>query len=102
MPHERADAPRHDWSNFLDGGKDGLFLVVVSLGWWLHAQDPEVDSKIDVTIADVTWVLNNLVSFLSADAIAGSESPRNTPSPIPKKKRPEPRKINLSAKGARS
>ena len=26
-----------DWGKLLSGGKDGLFLIVMSLGWWAHA-----------------------------------------------------------------
>ena len=56
---------QQDWGDLPNGGKDGLFLVVVSLGWWIHAQDATKDSKVDDAIVDVTWVL---VSLLSADA----------------------------------
>ena len=29
-----------DWGTTLSsGGKNGLFLVVMTLGWWAHAQD---------------------------------------------------------------
>jgi len=59
---------QQDWGDLPNGGKDGLFLVVVSLGWWIHARDATKDSKVDDAIVDVTWVLDNLVSLLSADA----------------------------------
>jgi len=71
-PFEQGDAAGRDWGTLLNGGKDGLFLVVVSLGWWINARDPAVDSRVDDAVADVTWVLDNLVSTLSAAAITGA------------------------------
>ena len=29
-----------DWGDLPNGGKDGLFLVVLSLGWWIDVRDP--------------------------------------------------------------
>jgi hypothetical protein len=47
-------AGHRDWGNLPNGRKDSLFLIVVSLGWWIHARDPSEDSKVDNAIADVT------------------------------------------------
>lgn len=58
-----------DWGDLPNGGKDGLFLVVLSLGWWIDVRDPSEESKVDDTVEDVTWVIDNLVAFLYADAI---------------------------------
>ena len=58
-----------DWGDLLNGGKDGLFLVVLSLGWWIDIQDPSEESKVDDAVEDVTWVIDNLVAFLWADAV---------------------------------
>jgi len=54
----------------LDGGKDGLFLIVVSLGWWISTQGLSEESKTTEAVRDVTWVIENLVSCLSTDAAA--------------------------------
>lgn len=99
--YERTDTAERDWGHLLDGGKDGIFLAVISLGWWVQARAryPPMNSKIDTAIADVTWVLDNVVSALSASAIAGSESPPNTPPPASRKKRPQAtKKINPSSR----
>ena len=101
-PFERVNAAGLDWGQLLNGGKDGLFLVVVSLGWWVHAHDPSEDSELSEAIADVTWVLKSLVSYLAADAITGSESPPNTPSPTPRRKRHDSVKAGPPAKRIRS
>ena len=101
-PFEQVDATGRDWGKLPDGGKDGLFLVVVSLGWWIHALDPSEESVLDNAIADVTWVLENLIRFLSVDIIADSDSPSDTPSPPPQKQRPHPTKIGPPRKRARS
>ena len=58
-----------DWGDLPNGGKDGLFLVVLSLGWWIDVRDPSKESKVDNAVEDVTWVIDNLVAFLYADTI---------------------------------
>ena len=85
----------------LEGGKDGLFIVVVSIGWWIHARDPSDESKVDDAILDVAWVINNIISCLSAEAI-GSNSPFTTPSTAPRRKRTESTKASHSSKRLRS
>ena len=77
-PFVQEDADGRDWGGLADGGKDGLYVVMVSLGWWIHAHDSSKDSKIDEAIEDVTWVIDSLVSFLSAAATATPTPPRTT------------------------
>ena len=62
-----------DWGVLSGGGKDGLFLVMVSLGWWVHRRGPSTDSKLDNAIADVAWVIDNLISFLSSNLDSDSD-----------------------------
>ena len=57
------------------GGKDGIFLIVMSIGWWAHAHDRAVDSKLDAAIGDVSWVIKQLVASLSARAVSRTSSP---------------------------
>ena len=67
-PFEKGDIIG-EWGDLLDGGKDGLFLIIVSLGWWIQAQDPTKEPKVNNAIMDVSWVTDKLVSRLTADAI---------------------------------
>lgn len=79
------------WGKLLYGGKDGIFVVVMSLGWWTHAEKPSGDSILDDAIDDVSWVLRYLTSSLSSPAITTrpassttttrSPSPSDTPTP---------------------
>ena len=62
------DPAEQCWDALPNGGKDGLFIVVLSLGWWIGVQDPLEESKVDEAVEDVTWVIDNLVTFLCADA----------------------------------
>lgn len=71
------------WNKILVGGKDGLFVVVMSLSWWIikNAEDKREDSKLEEATADVSWVLSNLVSVLSA---GDDEQPSlSSPPPLP-------------------
>ena len=66
-----------DWGQLSSGGKDGLFVIVVSLAWWVHAQGSVADdSKVDNAISDVSWVMRHLITSLIAD-----EAARDTPPP---------------------
>ena len=103
-----------DWGSLPNGGKDGLFLVVITLGWWVHAQDPSDDSRVDDAIEDVTWVLKNLISVVTVEATNyDTESncdttvgPGSSPAPEPRitrssasaGKRPSPLKIGPPSK----
>lgn len=100
-PFLKEDAAGEDWGHLLDGGKDGLFLVVVSLGWWINARVPSEESKANDAVADVTWVINNLVSHLSADATSVDSSPPATPSPAPRLKRAKMTRIGRPPKRLR-
>ena len=74
-PFEKGDIADKDWGDFADGGKDGIYLVVVSLAWWIHARDSSEESKLDEAIEDVSWVLNGLLSRLATDATTCKKHP---------------------------
>jgi len=74
----QEDAGEGDWGDLADRGKDGIFLAVVSLRWWVLARDAHEDSKVDEAIEDVTWVIRNLVSLLSISATTGSAHPSSS------------------------
>ena len=39
---------------------------MLSLRWWIEAQDPSKESKVDDAVKDVTWLIDSLVAFLGA------------------------------------
>jgi hypothetical protein len=80
-PFPQDDADVGDWERLPLGGKDGLFIVVMSLGWWAHARDPAVDSKLDDAIDDVSWVTKHLNTSIAAEVLAHDSSPPSTPAP---------------------
>ena len=90
-PFAQEGIDGRDWGSLADGGKDGLFLTLVSLGWWVLACDPSKDSEVDKVIKDVTWVISKLVSSLS-EAATMMDSP-DSPSALPRGKRPTPTNI---------
>jgi hypothetical protein len=99
-PFERGDATGEDWGHLLDGGKDGLFLIVVSLACWVYAGSSSEQSKLDEAIVDVTWVLDGLITRLSADATT-SDTPPATSSTTQRRVRTNPSQYGRSAKRAR-
>ena len=68
------------WDDILIGGKDGLFVVVLTLAWWSVELEKteDVSSQLDAAILDVSWVLSNLVLALS---IKWPRSPSSVRSP---------------------
>lgn len=98
-PFAREDAAGQDWGHLLKGGKDGLFLVVISLGWWIHACDLSKSKAYDA-IMDVAWVMKSLVTRLSADVT--TSNPPATPSTTPREKRAGPVNTSRPLKRLRS
>ena len=86
-PFEKGDVAGEDWGDLLEGGKDGIYLFIVSLAWWIHARDPAEESRVDEAIGDVSWVLQNLLYRLSAAA--------------PRKRHPDAIETDRPAKQAR-
>ena len=56
------------WDDILIGGKDGLFVMIMMLSWWIlsGAQGEGSNSQLEEAVADISWVLLNLVSVLSS------------------------------------
>ena len=101
-PWVKEDAAGRDWGHLVDGGKDGLFLVVVSLGWWIHARDLSEESKVDDAVMDVVWVLDNIISLLAADAATSDSVSDSSVSSRPRQKRTKSVKIGPPSKRRRS
>lgn len=102
-PLVQEDADGRDWGSLADGGKDGLFLALISLGWWVLAPNTSRDLRVDEAIQDVTWVLGELISHLSAAATTDSDTVKSSifPSTPVRGKRPTPTKIGPSSVRAR-
>jgi hypothetical protein len=104
-PFVQEDSTGRDWGKFVGCGKDGIFLIVVSLAWWVYASEgPSQGSKLDDAITDVAWVLGNLVSLLSADAIAPDPVACASiqSAPPPRKRRAQPTKTRELSKRTRT
>jgi len=79
-PILRDEAVIQEWGQLSQGGKDGLFLVVMSLAWWIHAQHSVPSSKLSDAITDVSWVLDHLIISLSVE-VTTRDSPPAIPPP---------------------
>ena len=57
-----------DWAPLLQGGLNGLYLVVISLGWWIVAawkvyeEKPAEWTQVIAVMEDVDWVFECLLS----------------------------------------
>lgn len=65
-PFSREDT-NCDWSPLLQGGVNGLYLVVISLGWWILAawkvneEKPAEWTQVIDVLRDVDWVFERLL-----------------------------------------
>ena len=49
------------WQTLRKGGKVGVYLVVTSLSWWIKAQHIECDVRVWSAVADLSWVLQQMM-----------------------------------------
>ena len=91
------DPAGKDWGTLLRGGNNGLYLAIVSLGWWVlgatkYANERPVDWQDLVTVlADVEWVLDNVLTQARGPAgvaLSSSSRPVDPPHVSPSLKRP--------------
>lgn len=80
-PFSQDDTGTGDWGDLFSSGKDGLYIFIMSLSWWVHTLDPGADPKVYKAISNVSWVMEHIITSLSADAIVSNSSPPATPSP---------------------
>lgn len=73
-PFPQSSSADDPWEDLLIGGKDGLFVVVMTLAWWsIKFADADGDpSHLEAAISDVSWVLSNLISVLTTEDSAPS------------------------------
>lgn len=70
MPKQSIEAA--DWSKLLKGGPNGLFLVFKVLSFWAKmAWTIEERKEFDETMADVNWVLGELLKQLNGGSVLG-------------------------------
>ena len=55
------------WDALSQGGKNGLFMVVLALGWWAAALgDVSDDDELCDALDDATWVMQDMARLLKA------------------------------------
>ena len=68
---QELDSESSDWTPLLLGGHNGLYLVVVSLGWWIlgaskiSQENPAQWTQVLDAATDVDWVFQHLLSQAS-------------------------------------
>lgn len=74
QPHFRGDEPRAmsrvaqpsiEWSQLSKGGPNGIFVVLIAMGWWFLAVQVANSDFDDFhhALADVQWALEQTKSF---------------------------------------
>ena len=68
-PLDRSiDPTGKDWGALIRGGNNGLYLAIVSLGWWVIgaskcSNERPVDLQdLDMVLADVDWTLSHVLA----------------------------------------
>ena len=65
-PFPQALSTSSSWDDILIGGKDGFFIVIMTLAWWSieRIKGNSGPTELKNMILDVTWVLSNFASVL--------------------------------------
>jgi hypothetical protein len=63
-----------DWSSLSHTGRNGVFLVMMSLSWWAHhATSPALVAEFDNVVEDVNWAFTTIVKFTSTNPAKRSQ-----------------------------
>jgi hypothetical protein len=55
------DVPSDErWQTLRKGGTAGIYITVMSLSWWVMAQNVERDDKVWSMVDDITWVIQEM------------------------------------------
>ena len=67
-PFTQASSSTSLWDDILLGGKDSLFIIIMSLAWWFIKWSGGSSGPMEPknVILDISWVLSNLVPVLTA------------------------------------
>jgi hypothetical protein len=72
-----------DWSQLMEGGPLGIALIVMTLAWWLAAEGDNAkafaNSRLAAAIADITWVLEQLVLTLERHPMPSASTSNSAP-----------------------
>ncbi len=72
-PLQRQVSEDSDWSPLTKSSKNGFFVFMVALAWWLNlANTPELLVEFESFIDDMNWALTTLLETLPA--ISGKHS----------------------------
>ncbi|KAF4605767.1 hypothetical protein EYR40_004557 [Pleurotus pulmonarius] len=64
------------WVELYRGSTNGIYGVMICVGWWLEAAGKELDPSFDILVEDISWVLNVFLTL---------------PAPQPEPKKPSSR-----------
>jgi len=48
------------WQMLKKGGTAGIYIIVVSLSWWVKVQHTERDADVWVLVDDLSWVIQQM------------------------------------------
>ena len=55
--------PGEKWTRTYIGGSNGMFIVVLTLAWWIAKLDGKVDNKdLALAVDEVAWVLDQMMA----------------------------------------
>ena len=55
-----------DWSPLAKGGNNGLYVLLLSIGWWIFAlRDGDLSDELLAAIDDIKWVFGQVRNYLA-------------------------------------
>ena len=94
-PFSRESHLNLQWGKLLNGGKYGIFSLLVGLSWWAVSLDPNTSAPdLAEAITDLDWAICQLIASLTASP----KSPPPTPTPEVQDPSISKRKVKLTQK----
>ena len=89
-PLAKDDDRTYNWTELTKGGRNGFFMLLLTLVWWQKAlRTPAEHKEFDVVLDEVDWALTRIVAELDMKAKEGKhprEDPEEEDSDRPMKK----------------
>lgn len=95
-PFEREPNTSGSWDTLLQGGPNGVYLVILSAAWWVSgiskdSEDGELWDEVLEVLDEVYWVFSQLLSSVAPTASPNYSQPKRKhnqiPEPAPKRRK---------------
>ena len=92
-PLPRSSSTDGPWNDLLIGGKDGLFVIIMTLSWWINKSANKgvgCSLQLKEAVADMSWVLSKFIFHCPPEIWSFNHLPLLDTTSHPHKSQPPP------------